>query len=281
MSKILAGAYIDLEVARITDFGYFFTLEDEDVFMPIRLAKGELKVGETTNVFIYTDNERRWVATHEKPKGIVGEFTTLECKDTNKMGAFLDWGISKDLFVPFSEQTEPMRKRQLYTVYVDRDRITGRVFASNKLYKFLSQDTSGFERNQEVYMYIAQEVELGYECIINKKWTGLLYKNQVFKPLKIGSKVKGFITSVRPDGKLDLSLQKQGYNSDDTDRTAKELLLQIRKKGGKIPFNDKSHPNEIKREFKMSKKQFKQLLGYLYKLGLIKFTEEGTELVNF
>ncbi|MBD0402120.1 S1 RNA-binding domain-containing protein [Flammeovirga sp. EKP202] len=280
MSKVLVGVYNELEVARVTDFGYFFATEDGDVFMPKRLAKGELKVGETTTVFIYTDQDRRWVATHEKPKGIVGDFVTLPCKDTNRMGAFLDWGISKDLFVPFAEQEEALRKKKYYTVYIDLDRKTGRVFASTKLYKYLSRDTSSFYTDQEVFLYIAHEVELGYECIVNKKWRGLLYKNKVFKPLKEGSKIKGFISAIRPDGKLDLSLTKQGYHSDDVDRKGKELILLMRKKGGSMPFNDKSHPKDIMREFQMSKKQFKQILGYLYKIGVVEFTNEGTKLVN-
>ncbi|ANQ48345.1 GntR family transcriptional regulator [Flammeovirga sp. MY04] len=283
MSKLLVGQYNELEVARITDFGYFLTHEEGDVFLPIRLANEELKVGEYTTVFIYTDSERRWVGTHEKPNGIVGEFVTLECKDTNKNGAFLDWGISKDLFVPFSEQsaTMQMRKKRKYTVYIDLDRKTGRVFASTKLNKFLSNNTSNFEEQQEVFMYIAQEVELGYECIVNRKWLGLLYKNQIFGEVKLGKVQKGFISKIRPDGKLDLTLTKPGYSEGDIDKKAKSLLMLIKKKGGFIPFNDKTHPNEIKKEFRMSKKQFKLLLGYLYKLGVIKFTQEGTELVDF
>ncbi|NLR92594.1 CvfB family protein [Flammeovirga agarivorans] len=283
MNKILVGSYNDLEVSRITDFGYFFSTEEGDVFMPIRLANEELKVGETTTVFIYTDNERRWVATHEKPKGIVGEFTTLECKDTNKNGAFLDWGISKDLFVPFSEQsaTHPMRKKKTYTVYVDLDRKTGRVFATSKLHKHLNTNTSDFSTNQEVFMYIAQEVELGYECIVNRKWLGLLYKNQIYSPLKLGKVVKGYISNIRPDGKLDLTTARPGYHEESIEKTAKTLLLKMKKTGGFIPFNDKSHPAEIKKEYKMSKKQFKQILGYLYKMGVVKFTAEGTELVDF
>lgn len=280
MSKILVGQYNELEVARITDFGYFFSTEDGDVFMPIRLANRELSVGEMTKVFIYTDQERRWVGTHEKPKGVVGDFVTLQCKDTNKMGAFMDWEISKDLLVPFSEQEEPLRKKKFYTVYIDLDRKTGRVFASTKLYKYLSRDTSSFYVGQEVFLYVAHQVDLGYECIVNKKWRGLLYKNHVFKDLKEGGKIKGYISAIRPDGKLDLSLSKQGYNSDDIDRQGKELILLMRKKGGQIPFNDKSHPKDIMREFQMSKKQFKQILGYLYKIGVVEFTEEGTKLIN-
>lgn len=280
MNKVNVGVYNELEVARITDFGYFFATDDGDVFMPIRLAKSELKVGEVTKVFIFTDQERRWVATHEKPKGVVGDFVTLPCKDTNKMGAFLDWGISKDLFVPFSEQEEPLRKKKVYTVYIDLDRKTGRVFASTKLFKYLSRDTSSFYEGQEALFYIAHQVELGYECIVNKKWRGLLYKDKIFKPLKEGSKVKGFISSIRPDGKLDLTLSKSGYQEDDIDRKGKELILLMRKKGGHIPFNDKSHPKDIMREFEMSKKQFKQILGYLYKIGVVEFTNEGTKLIN-
>lgn len=267
-----------MAISRSTDFGVM--LDDGDggeILLPRRYVPAHWSVGEKLDVFIFLDSEDRLTATTQHPKAMVGEFALLKVKDASRVGAFMDWGLSKDLLVPFREQRTPMREGQSYLVFVYFDRVSGRIVASAKLDKFLTDSTRIFKSDEKVDLVVWQRSDLGYKAIIeNERW-GMVFHNDVFQPLERGQCLTGYIKQVRPDGRIDLALQPSGYGKVADLTTV--ILDALRAGGGFLPITDKTPPAEIYDRFGVSKKTYKKVVGALYKKRLIEFTTEGTKLI--
>lgn len=271
---IKLGLINTLEVLRDTSVGLFLGDESQEVLLPNRYVPDGVDVGDSLDVFIYTDSEDRPVATTLTPKIKLGEFACLEVKDVTAFGAFLDWGLAKDLLVPTNEQMERMQSGEMHVVYLYLDEKTNRLAASTKLKNFLKTDTV-VDEGDEVNLLVCRHSELGIQVLINDSHLGLLYHDQVFKPLHIGDKVKGYIKLIREDGKIDVSLQKTGYVQIED---SQQLILDALKKNkGSLNLSDKSDPKEIYAKLGISKSVFKKAIGGLYKRQLI--TIEDTRIV--
>lgn len=271
---IKLGLINTLEVLRDTSVGLFLGDESQEVLLPNRYVPDGVDVGDSLDVFIYTDSEDRPVATTLTPKIKLGEFACLEVKDVTAFGAFLDWGLAKDLLVPTNEQMERMQSGEMHVVYLYLDEKTNRLAASTKLKNFLKTDTV-VKEGHEVNLLVCRHSELGIQVLINDSHLGLLYHDQVFKPLHIGDKVKGYIKLIREDGKIDVSLQKTGYVQIED---SQQLILDALKKNkGSLNLSDKSDPKEIYAKLGISKSVFKKAIGGLYKRQLI--TIEDTRIV--
>ena len=250
-----------------------------EILLPGRYIPAGLVPKQKLDVFVYRDSEDRLVATTEKPHAMVGEFGYLQVKSVNpQIGAFLDWGLAKDLLVPFREQEFPLRAGDWVAVYVGLDVKSNRIIASTRLNRHLNRDTPAYRDGQPVNILIASKTPLGYNAIVDNAHFGLLYKSQLAYALKLGSRLKGFVRTVRPNGKIDLSLDAVGYQrvAPLTDLIVAALKLS----GGKLAFDDNSSPVEIRQNFSVSKKAFKQALGKLYKTRRIAFTKPGIELLD-
>ena len=267
--SIELGKFNKLEVVKEVPFGmYLDGGEEGEILLPARYVPQDCHPGDVLDVFIYLDNEERLVATTETPLAQVGDFACLEVAWTNRYGAFLKWGPMKDLFVPFREQKAAMRVGTRHVVHVHLDEESFRIMASAKVEKFLDKDMPPYEPGQEVEILVWQKTELGYKAIVDNRYAGLLYEGEVFRPLYPGAKAKAYIAQVRPDGKIDLALQKPGpAKVDDFSAT---LLEHIRHNGGRTILNDKSPAEEIYALFGVSKKTFKKAVGDLYKKRLIR-----------
>ncbi len=275
---VAIGRMNTLEVVKEVDFGVYLNGEDlGEVLLPKRYVPEGTKVEDMIEVFIYLDSEDRYIATTEKPLAQVDEFACLEVVAVNKMGAFLDWGLMKDLFVPFKEQHERMEVGKKYVVFVMVDPDTDRILASSKLSFFLNNLPAGFEEGEEVRIQIFDETEIGFRAVVQDAYLGMLFKNETFRKLEIGDKLTAYVKKVREDDKLDLSLEKPGYKK--IDGIAKELLNYIEGQGGKIALTDKSPAEEIYKALQMSKKNFKKAVGSLYKSKLILLEEDGIKKV--
>ncbi|MEA2068388.1 MAG: S1-like domain-containing RNA-binding protein [Verrucomicrobiota bacterium] len=267
-----------LEVSRNSDFGLLFDGgELGEILMPKRYVSKDWKPGDSVDVFVMLDSEDRLTATTLRPKAQVGEFALLRAVDVTDIGAFLDWGMPKDLFVPFREQRVKMRQGESYIVHIYFDRASGRIAASSKLDKYLESSKRFYKNGEEVDLMIWQKTDLGYKAIINNERWGMVFHNEIFQAMQRGARIKGFIKQVRPDGRIDLCLHKPGYEkvTDLTDR----ILNHIKGQGGFMPVTDKSPPEEIYGLFGVSKKTYKKAIGALYKKRLITFEEGGTRLV--
>lgn len=270
------GKFNSLLIRRFTANGAYLLLEDgSEVLLPKSYLSGTEKEGEEINVFIYTDSEDRPVAVTTAPKVQLDEFAVLEAKEVTKFGAFLDWGLPKDLFVPKSEMAKPMEKGQRYLVRVCRDYKTDRLIGVSKYQDFLIRDTQGFEQGQEVQALVFEETDLGFKVLIENSFEGLLYKNEVFQELESGEVVTAYIKKRREDGKLDLQLLPAGREKYEAGAEKILELLKVRKF---LPLHDKSSPESIKELLGMSKKHFKQSIGQLYKARKIQIKENGIEL---
>ena len=223
------------------------------------------------------DSEDRLTATTQQPYAMVDQFANLRVVAVTAIGAFLDWGMPKDLLVPFREQKIKMREGQSYIVRIYFDRASGRLAASSKLDRFLDKSDADYETGEKVDLLICAKTDLGYKAIINEAHWGVVFHNEVFSPLERGQRIEGFIKQLRPDGKIDLCLQKPGYEKV-TDLTA-VILRYLEKQGGFMPITGKSSPEEIYKRFGVSKKTYKQAIGALYKKRKIEFVDEGTRLV--
>ena len=273
------GKYNQLPVVKEVDFGVYLDGDDDgEILLPARYVPDGCKPGDLLNVFIYLDNEERLVATTQTPYAQVGDFACLEVAWTNEYGAFLDWGLMKDLFVPFREQKMKMQKGRRYVVHVHIDEDSFRIMASAKVERYLSKDKPPYKAGDPVDLLIWQRTELGYKAIVDNRFSGLLYENEVFRPLRVGQRISGFVRQVREDGKIDLSLQKTGRAQVEDFSTV--LLEHIRTNGGHTPLNDKSPADEIYSLFGVSKKTFKKAVGDLYKRRLITLGEDGLTLVR-
>lgn len=272
------GKINKLEVLRETSVGVFLGDDDDEVLLPIRYVLPELEVGDEIEVFVYNDSEDRMVAVTDKPKIEVDEFGVLEVKDVNKFGVFMDWGMIKDLMVPFREQDDDMEVGERFLVYCYLDNRTDRLVGTCKLGKFLNNVHIGLEELEAVELIIWKRTDLGYKVIINEEYEGLIFHSEIHQKIEIGERLVGYVKEIREDKKIDITLQKQGYKNV-IDDNANTVLEEIKKNDGFLALHDKSHPDEIKFQLKMSKKNFKKAIGTLYKQKLIVIEDSGLRLV--
>lgn len=274
---IILGDYNNLEIVKRVNFGlYLDGDEDGEILLPAKYVPDGYDIGDIIKVFVYLDNEERLVATTEEPLAKVGDFALLRVAWTNDYGAFLDWGLLKDLFVPFSEQEGKMVKGNSYLVYVTIDRKSYRIYASARLDKFLSRTKPPYETDEEVDIIVWRRTDLGWKVIVNGNHSGLVFANEVFRDLKTGDRLKGYVKRVRTDGKIDIVLQRHGVAGDDD--SSMRLLSAIEAQRGFLPLNDNSSPDEIYSMLGMSKKAFKRAAGKLYKQRLIIIDDDGLRL---
>ncbi len=272
------GDYNTLRVVKEVDFGiYLDGGEDGEILMPEKYVPEGAKPDDEIEAFIYSDSEDRLIATTETPLAKVNEFACLKVKAVNKFGAFLDWGILKDLLVPFREQKSDMIEDQYYVVYIYLDEKTNRLAASAKINKFLNPKKPPYDVNDEVNILIQSKTDIGYKAIIENEYAGLLYENEVFKDIKKGDRLKAFVKKIREDEKIDLVLQKSGYEQ--IDSISKSILQILKENKGFVAANDKSSPEMLKSLFNISKKSFKKAIGSLYKQRLIDFKDDGIKLI--
>lgn len=258
------GKTNELEITHRVDFGlYLDGGEEGEILLPLRYASRDMKPGDKISVFIYRDSEDRLIATTEQPYAQVGEFAFLRVTATNSVGAFLDWGLPKDLLVPFREQKVRMQPGRSYTVYVYLDDETQRIVASAKLQKFLDNKIPDLKPGDEVKARIYQHTDLGYKVIVNDLFSGLIYHNQIYDEVNIGELHHATVKSVRPDGKIDLILGKNTRNR--VNDLADDILDYIHECGGRMTLTDSSSPEEIRATFQCSKKDFKKAVGALFK----------------
>lgn len=277
--SIELGKFNQLEVVKQVDFGmYLDGGEEGEILLPTRYVPEDCKVGDWLNVFLYLDNEERLIATTLTPLVQVGEFACLEVSWVNQFGAFLNWGLMKDLFVPFSEQKMKMQVGNKYVIHAYIDDESFRIVASAKVDRYLSKEKAPYQPGEEVNILIWQKTDLGFKAIIENMYSGLLYDSEIFQTLHTGDTLKAYIKQVREDGKIDLILQKPGFEK--VDDFSKTLYHYIADHGGRIGLNDKSPAEEIYDVFGVSKKTFKKAVGDLYKKRLIMLHEDGIELVR-
>lgn len=276
---IQIGQTYTLTVAKLVAFGAYLDAQNlGEVLLPRKYTPDDLSAGDSIEVFLYLDSEDRPVATTQRPKAEVGEFAYLKVVDSNDLGAFLDWGLDKDVLVPFAEQHRPMEVGKSYLVHLYLDRADGRIVASSKIDKFLDDERPhDFRPQQRVDLIIANSTDLGFKAIVNHSHWGVLYKDDVFQRLSFGQYKKGFIKRIRPDGKIDLSLQG---GQETRDKYAKKILIYLNKNNGFAPVHDKSDPQMISDIFGMSKGAFKKAIGGLYKKRIITIEKGGIRLVE-
>ena len=275
---ISIGQIYELEVVKVVEFGFYLDAKNlGEVLLPNKTAPDDLAVGDTIEVFLYLDSEGRPVATNQEPKAVVGEFAYLKVVDTTGVGAFIDLGLDKDVLVPFAEQHRPMEVGRFYLVYIFIG-LDGRITASSKIDKFLDDDKPhDFKPQQPVNLIIANSTDLGYKAIVDHSHWGVLYKNEVHQRLSFGQYIKGFIKHVRPDGKIDLSLQG---GQETRDKYARIILNYLKKHNGFAPVHDKSDPELISDLFGMSKAAFKKAIGGLYRQRIISIKKDGIYLLK-
>lgn len=273
---IAIGSYNALVVERVVDFGVYLNPKADEVLLPLKYVPENTRPGDILRVFVYTDSEDRPVATTLSPKAVVGEFACLEVKAVTSFGAFLDWGLEKDLLVPLAEQQDRMKVGKRYVVKVCLDEKTRRVYATSRIARNCEKPPADLFMGKKVSLLIYRLTKIGIMAIVNNRYSGILYKSDIFEPIEMGEKREGYVSRIREDGKIDLVLKKPGHHSI-TDSGA-SVMTALRERGGFIPCHDKSPPDEIRRIFSMSKKEFKRAIGGLYKAGSIDVTNGGIRI---
>lgn len=277
--SIELGKFNQLEVVKEVDFGmYLDGGEEGEILLPTRYVPENCEIGDFLNVFLYLDIDERLIATTLTPLVQVGQFACLEVAWVNQFGAFLNWGLMKDLFVPFREQKMKMQVGRSYVVHAHIDEESYRIVASAKVERYLSKEFPEYAPEEEVDILIWQKTDLGFKAIIDNKYSGLLYENEIFRTLETGMRMKAYVKQVREDGKVDLILQKPGFEK--IDDFAKTLLDYIKEHDGRIDLTDKSPADDIYDTFGVSKKTFKKGVGDLYKKRLIALHEDGITLAK-
>ncbi|MEG1685808.1 MAG: S1-like domain-containing RNA-binding protein [Bacteroides sp.] len=272
--SIELGKFNQLEVVKEVDFGvYLDGGEEGEILLPTRYVPEDCNVGDVLNVFLYLDIEERLIATTLTPLVEVGQFACLEVAWVNQFGAFLNWGLMKDLFAPFREQKMKMIVGKKYIIHAHIDEESYRIVASAKVDRYLSKEIPPYQENEEVDILIWQKTDLGFKAIVDNQFSGLLYDSEIFQHLETGMQLKAFVKQVREDGKLDLMLQKTGFKK--VDDFAEVLLQYITDKDGTIYLNDKSPAEDIYDTFEVSKKTFKKAVGDLYRKRLIKLVGDS------
>ncbi len=278
MSTINVGQFNLMRVDRKVDFGFYMDDGGEGILLPKRFVPSGLQIGDTISVFVYHDSDNRLIATTQEPFAVVGDIAALKVVEVTSQGAFLDWGLMKDLFVPVSQQLSTMRLGGKYLVKLYIDAQTGRVAATEKIDKQISNEILMVKEGEKVKIQVYRESEIGYVVIVNQLHQGLVYKNEVFTHLHIGQFIdEAFVKKIREDNKLDIGLGKQGGEKLADDNQKIMSLLKSHK--GFLPYHDKSAPDDIYAFFGMSKKAFKMNVGMLYKLKLISIEEDGIHLI--
>jgi len=278
MSTINVGQFNLMRVDRKVDFGFYMDDGGEGILLPKRFVPSGLQIGDTISVFVYHDSDNRLIATTQEPFAVVGDIAALKVVEVTSQGAFLDWGLMKDVFVPVSQQLSTMRLGGKYLVKLYIDAQTGRVAATEKIDKQISNDHLSVKEGEKVKIQVYRESEIGYVVIVNQVHQGLVYKNEVFTHLHIGQFIdEAFVKKIREDNKLDIGLGKQGGEKLADDNQKIMSLLKSHK--GFLPYHDKSAPDDIYAFFGMSKKAFKMNVGMLYKLKLISIEVDGIYLI--
>ena len=273
------GRINNLEILRDTSVGLFLgDDEGNDVLLPNKYVPANYEIGDSIKVFCYLDYDERPVATSLEPDIMLGEFRLLQVAEVNEFGAFMQWGLEKHLLVPFREQRDKMKEGQWYVVHCYLDERSGRLVASNKIDKFLSNDNVNLKEWEQVQLVVTRQTDLGWEVIVNEKHKGLVYFNEVFKSINIGDVIPGCIKTIRKDNKLDISLQPLGAKV--LEPAAKKIYEVLKENGGFLGLHDKSAPEEIRDVFQMSKKTFKKGLGILYKERKIKIEPDGITFIE-
>ena len=277
---IEVGKYNKLIVLRQRLVGFYLGDESgEEVLLPNKYCPENLKPEDTIDVFVYRDSEDRKVATTLTPKILLHEFAILQVSAVSAVGAFLDWGLEKDLMVPFREQRQKMEEGRWYIVYLDLDQKTDRLYASNRIEKTLQNEEMSLSESEEVTLLVLQKTDLGYSAIINNKHKGLIFENEIFSDINVGDKLTGYVKKIREDNKIDLSLQPIGYISSN-DANSELIFSKLEENNGFLPVNDKSSPEDIYSQLGISKKAFKKSIGSLYKQRKIEIQENGIRLIN-
>lgn len=267
-----------LRVLRGTSVGmYLGDIEGNDVLLPKKYIPDELIVGDDIDVFIYRDSEDRIIATTLEPKAQLNQYAYLQVMAVTGVGAFLDWGLEKDLFVPFKEQNKKLVTGDWCAVYVYLDESTDRLVGSCKVNKFFEKDNIDLTEGEEVDLLVFEETNLGLNVVINNKYKGLIYENEIFQRVKLGSRTKGYIKLIREDNRIDVSLQKQGYAN--IEPNAEKILEKLKTNNGFLDITDKSDANYVMYQLEMSKKTFKKAIGGLYKQRLIRIEDDGIYLI--
>jgi predicted RNA-binding protein (virulence factor B family) len=278
MSTINVGQFNLMRVDRKVDFGFYMDDGAEGILLPKRFVPSGLQVDDTISVFVYHDSDNRLIATTQEPFAVVGDIAALKVVAITNQGAFLDWGLMKDLFVPVSQQLSSMRLGGKYLVKLYLDKQTGRVAATEKIDNQISNDTLTVKEGEKVKLQVYRESDIGYVVIVNQVHQGLVYKNEVFTHLHIGQMIEeGFVKKIREDNKLDIGIGKQGVEKLDDDQVKLIQLLKLHK--GFLPYHDKSSPEDIYAFFGISKKAFKMNVGILYKAKKITIEDGGIRLV--
>ncbi len=274
------GIYNELLILRQTSVGLFLGDEDgEEVLLPNKYCSENMKIEEKIKVFVYRDSSEKKIATTLTPGIVLNEFALLQVNAVSVVGAFLDWGLEKDLMVPFREQRQKMEKNRWYIVYLDLDTKTDRLYASNRIEKFLQNEEISLKENEEVDLLILQKTDLGYSVIVNSAHKGLIFENEVFRDLNIGDRMKGYVKKLREDNKIDISIQPIGYKNFN-DANSEMIYNTLTENGGFLPITDRSTPEEIYSTLGMCKKAFKRSLGALYKQRKIDIQSEGIKLIS-
>ena len=276
---VIIGQHNFLTIARKTGRGTFLAAGNlGELFLPKGQTPSHCEAGDKIEVFVYRNSDDEAVATTKRPRASLGDVACLEVVSSNSVGAFLDWGLPKDLFVPFGQQSTPMKvgERHLVAVYKDN---TGRIAASSKLNRFVKPETSGLKVGQKVKALVGDKTDLGYKLVVNSKFWGVLHTSDIFQPLKYGQKVIAFIKKVRPDGKIDLTLQPLDTKSN-SQTLESTILTLLRDNNGFYPVNDKTSPDKIYKLFSVSKKVFKSTIGKLYKQKQIIIDKDGIRIVS-
>jgi len=275
---VQVGRFNTLKVVKQVDFGFYLDGGQDEILLPTRFVPPGLKDGDDLEVFIYHDSESRLIATTQHPLGVVGDIVMLKVVSTTQQGAFLDWGLMKDIFVPLSQQDERMQEGESYLVMIYLDEQTGRVAATQKFARFIKNEELTVKELDPVEMIVFQKTDLGYKVIINNKHMGVLHYSEVFRELQYGENVKGFIKKILPENKIDVVLGERGYKKAENERD--RILQLLEENNGYLPYNDKSAPEDIYKFFGISKKTFKMTVGGLYKERKIEITKTGIKLLE-
>jgi len=275
--KMQIGRINTLKIDRRTEPGLYLMAEDENVvLLPTRYITDEMEVGKEIDVFLYTDSEDRLVATTERPHAMLDEIALLEVVDVTKIGAFLDWGLSKDILIPNAFMKNPCRRGDTLIVRVVYDELTHRLAATERIYKEVVEDASHLKLYSEISLIVIAKTPLGFKVIVNNKYEGMLFHNEIFETVKSGDKKIGYIKTIRKDGRLDISLQAIGSKKKDVSQ--EKVLKLLNEHNGKLPYNYKSNPEDIKSAFGLSKKEFKRTLTSLIDANVISLDENGIAL---
>lgn len=273
------GRYNTLEMLRTTSVGAFLgDMQGNDVLLPTKWVPEGTQIGDHLEVFVYTDSEDRPIATTLTPHATVEQFGFMHVNQVNDVGAFLDWGIEKDLFVPYREQRLKMEEGRSYVVYLYLDISTGRVAASNRVARFLDNVELTVKEGDAVNLLVMARTDMGFKVIVNHRHTGIVYANEVIRPLNVGESLEGHIRKVREDNKLDISLQPLGYAA--VEPNGQVILDQLKQSMGFLPYTDKTDPETIRQKLGMSKKVFKKAVGLLYKERRLTIADDGIRLVQ-